>query len=449
MEYVLQMQVRRKASTNSNRGSRFLRNLSHSWNFSRRSTHVAYNNATHRRLIQPFVFLGGVLVLVLTPFLNRIPMRPILIFNLAGLGHTLMEFITYLDSEQRAATTGPTTIIYFEKRDPPAQNQFVFEIWRRLGKHRNIRLLRTSPFLWSCLSWVVFSGRTKNWLRGLHPDFSCYSSLPNELVRSLITETELHKFRDTLSRFLPSGDDPFCVVGIRDGAYYSDVTNRNSQVSDYLPTIELLLQRGHSVVRIGRPVLECLPIAHPRLFDYSTSSVTSDEMDVLLWLHASFAVGDSSGLTDAVTLLGSPVFCPTYPLDPRAFVSHANYAFATQRLRNKCSNRTLGLREVISLMNRGFNLGDERVIESLGLTTEKPDATEIRDSVEWYLDSVLGGDACALKYASELQAEMTNILASEDRDTWRHYRKDALYSATWKSMSSVIYPVSVIRLLAV
>jgi putative glycosyltransferase (TIGR04372 family) len=427
---------------------RAIRNLGAAWAASRRSTDRAFGGGFVGILFQPFVFLCGAVLLAASPVLDRLPIRRLLIFNLTALGHNIMEFITYWASLPGSEEAAATTVLYFARRKPPVTNEFIFEIWKRLGSTKNVELVRVSPFSWSVLSWIALSsGRANPWLRGLHPDFSRYTSLPRNEVRSLFTEVETQKLREALDRYLPEAAGAYCVVGIRDGAYYSDLSNRNSGVADYLPTLQLLLDRGFYVVRMGRPVLEPLPLSHPALFDYSTSEVVSDEMDVLLWAHADFAIGDSSGLTDAVALFGSRVFCPTYPLDPRAFLSHPSYSFATQRLRTISSGHDLGLQQVIELMNRGLNLGDERVLASLGLRAERPSPAEMRGSVAWFLDSVLAGDSVSLDAAHVSQAIMLDVLTKDDEDAWRHYRRDALYRESWRSMESLMYPESVQRLL--
>ena len=217
-------------------------------------------------------------------------------------------------------------------------------------------------------------------------------------------------------------------------------------MADYLPCIRYLLDRGIAVVRMGRRVLEPLPFRHPNLFDYSSSDQVGDELDVLLWAHASFAIGDSSGLTDAVALLGSPVFCPTYTLDPRAFLSNVNYSFATQRLFRPADGRYLGIGEVVALMNQGWNLGDEAALASNGLVSVHPTSEGIRDSVAWFVDVVVAQDVKALADAWALQRHMLEVLNREDCDQWRHYRRDALYRDSWPKMKSLMYPGSVLDL---
>jgi putative glycosyltransferase (TIGR04372 family) len=264
---------------------------------------------------------------------------------------------------------------------------------------------------------------------------------------SLINASEQLNLDNLLSHTIQSPAGTYCVLGIRDSGFYNDNSIRSSTIDDYLPSIEMLLELGIPVIRMGRRVLRKIPIEHPLLFDYSFSEHVNDQNDILLWANARFAFGDSTGLTGVVGSFGSPIFMPTFPLDPRSFVSNENVYFATQSLADKDLN-CLKLEEIVSLMNEGFNLGDERVLNSLGLMSIRNSPMVIHDSLQWFINIALNKSIEDIERTIVTQSKLTNFMASFDKDVYRHYRKDVLYSETWNAMVSHMWPKSINALLA-
>jgi putative glycosyltransferase (TIGR04372 family) len=267
-------------------------------------------------------------------------------------------------------------------------------------------------------------------------------------VKNSITEHELAELRAVLSSGLINPDDPYCILAIRDGNYYGDESSmRNSKVDSWVPAIESLLERGVAVVRMGRKAASPLPITHPNLCDYSFSQAINPRLDLLLFANASFAIGDSTGLLDAPFLLGCPAMCVSYPFDPRSFISDTDFYFATQTLRLNATGATLKATDVVSIMNTGVNLGDERTLDRLGLSSVIPSAFEIRESVEWFLSIVQDDDDAARASALRVQRLLLQILQEGDHGSAIHYRLDAPRPSDWRNFASTIYPGTVNKLI--
>jgi putative glycosyltransferase (TIGR04372 family) len=234
-------------------------------------------------------------------------------------------------------------------------------------------------------------------------------------------------------------------LGIRDSAYYGDIdSHRNSPPSLYLEAVNLLLARGIPVVRMGRRVSDAFPIVHKDFLDIGFEGALDDYLDVMLWAHASIAVGDSTGLTDAVALLGGKTFCASNPMDPRAFISAGNYWFAFQELREVTTGRTLKISEVVELMNEGWNIGDEGLLSDRGLVNIRMTQSEVALATEWFLSEIEEDPISAI---SDQQQALMTFLARHDRGAWLHYRKDALFGIRWLSMESKIYPGCISKVL--
>lgn len=279
----------------------------------------------------------------------------------------------------------------------------------------------------------------------MNPAFSQYSPLKNGEFLAEIRPLEAESFERYMDIRLPSWRRGYCVLGIRDSAYYGDAdSHRNSDPSHYLEAVLLLLDRGIPVVRMGRKVSEPFPIVHQDFLDLGFEGVLDDYLDVMLWANASMAVGDSTGLTDAVALLGGNTLCPNFPMDPRAFISAANYWFAFQDLKEVSTGRILKIGEVVELMNEGWNLGNEALLSDRGLENVAMTPSEIALATEWFLSEIEGGKSTPI---SDQQRALMTFLAGHDRGAWLHYRTDALFGNRWLNMESRIFPGSISKVL--
>lgn len=373
--------------------------------------------------------------------------RKTYILNLPALGHDLFELATFFNSLSDPGREGPTTIFFLTPKSGRS-NAFLMSLMMRFGVRTDVRLRRVSRAMW-CALMIVSNTRSNGFgPRHIHPDFSEFQSVPRDLC-GLIRTNEHAQHAQLLEQAFGYIPGEYCILGIRDGGHYGDSSSRNTNVALWEDAVRLLLNRGWHVVRMGRQVHEPLTVVHPRLFDYSVTEELSDRADVLLWANCSFAVGDSTGLTDAVTLLGGRTFCATFLMDPRGFISHPAYSFATQSLVSVETGEQLQLSDVVGLMNQGINLGDDDQLHAIGVRQQLPTSGQICRSLTWYLETIVVNDSRAITEAWKLEEVLLSKLATMDKDVFHHYRKDARYSYNWLDMQSLIYPGSIDELLGI
>lgn len=97
----------------------------------------------------------------------------------------------------------------------------------------------------------------------------------------------------------------YVCLHVRDGAYYDDsilAGHRNCSVNDYLDCIDYLNELGYLIIRLGAKVEERLLRKGPMVFDYATSGIRSDLLDLYLISKCQFYVGTGAGI-DAVASL--------------------------------------------------------------------------------------------------------------------------------------------------
>lgn len=382
--------------------------------------------------------------LVLSPILNRVYRRRIYLFDLSAIGHNVTEFIEFFRQVQSTQSPKKVRLLFQYSETNPTNNLFIFEIWhRRLIGFPNVRIVKIPTLLWNSL--IFFSKVNKSadsWLVPFSANYSTVSSMTKTESFSLIRKEEQSHFEYLLKEHVGLKSNKFSILGIRDNNFYRDTSIRSTNLEYYIPSIQFLLDQGIPVVRMGRRVNAPIPIRHELFFDYAISDLVNDKNDILLFINTEFAIGDSYGLNTTIAAFGSPVLMATYPLDPRSFTSNSNIYFATQSLfTNNCLK--LHLRDVVQLMNDGHNIGDERVLNALGLISVPNSPEEIKSSVSWFLDVAIKKNAGLIDETNREQHRFTRYLATHDLDKFKHYRKDALYSSSWQTMQSHIWPQSV------
>lgn len=401
-----------------------------------------------------FLLLGpvfGALILSAPVYLwlvRGITKTDLLVFNLDALGHYLMEFFGFLSRPPENGETKYVRIYFLRKRASTRANHYLLSILERLPAASKISFLPVGPLLWVVLAVVAEMAGPggSRLIQAMHPLHSRYQGLKREEIQNVIPKEEKDRFETYMDSWLPTWRNGYCVLGIRDSAYYGDFySQRNSPPELYVPAIEMLLSRGISVVRMGRIVSQAFPLTDDRFLDYGFLGHSDDYLDVMLWIHASFAIGDSTGLTDAVALLGGKTFCATYPMDPRSFLPSANYFFALQDLRELETGKSLKLVEIIELMNQGWNIGDEKQLSKRGYTASPLSGKEIATATEWFLDEIsLEANRCSFSNAQKIMIE---TLSRTDLGVLSHYRNDSLSGKNWTEMRSKIYPGSLLKIL--
>ena len=412
-----------------------------------------FNNHPNSILFVPVSMFSAMVLTLFTPLLNRFLRSKTYVFNMSAIGHDVADFIEFVHQQEPRISSQRIRFLYRFNSHNPTNNLFLFEIWKRkLVGYDNITIHKTPAIFWCIILYLVqinefFTRLPNNWLIPLTPNFSTFRSIAKSQITSLITRDEMEEFENLLKQTINTSPGAYCVLGIRDSGFYKDNSIRNSTIEDYVPSIEMLLKLGIPVIRMGRRMLKPIPIEHPLFFDYAFSEHINDRTDIMLWLHARFAFGDASGLTGVVASFGSPLFMPTYTLSPREFISNKYVFFATQSL-VKTDGERLRIAEIVALMNAGFALSDERVLNDLNLTSLSNSPIQIRESLQWFLDTALNNSNKGIEYSRVAQFKLLNFLTDNDKDIYSHYRKDVLFSKTWNSMESLIWPKSVDDLMA-
>ena len=106
-------------------------------------------------------------------------------------------------------------------------------------------------------------------------------------------------------------DKKFVCLHVRDGGYYKDGDRRsyrNSNINNYIGLIELLINKGYFVFRIGDNSASKINYENKNFINYPFTELKSEIMDLYLVKECTFYVGTPSGPYTTADLFDKPVF---------------------------------------------------------------------------------------------------------------------------------------------
>ena len=105
------------------------------------------------------------------------------------------------------------------------------------------------------------------------------------------------------------------LVYVRDRAYYNHKPSsdfRNSNIKNFIPTINYLTSKGFYVFRMGSKVDKSLNLKNNKFFDYSTNGMRSEFLDVFLAMNCYFCISTGSGFDALPMIARKPVLLVSF-----------------------------------------------------------------------------------------------------------------------------------------
>ena len=92
----------------------------------------------------------------------------------------------------------------------------------------------------------------------------------------------------------------FVCIHVRESGFLKEGNNsyhayRNADINTYLPAIQMIVERGGWVIRMGDPTMKPLP-SMDHVIDYANSDIRSDWMDIFCCAECRSILGTTSGL---------------------------------------------------------------------------------------------------------------------------------------------------------
>ncbi len=152
----------------------------------------------------------------------------------------------------------------------------------------------------------------ESWLWGAE-----YEDYTNPEIKSgwVFTPEERERGREGMKRLgLDPDKDWYVAIFARDNGWAVKNLSgmpetythfRNADINSYHEAIQLILDRGGTVVRMGAVPERALTFKHPKVIDYATLG-REDFMDVFLVAHARFFMGTPAGILDVARVFDTP-----------------------------------------------------------------------------------------------------------------------------------------------
>ena len=143
--------------------------------------------------------------------------------------------------------------------------------------------------------------------------------ISSNLPQLTFTSKELKRGNNFLDQ-LKADPQKFVCLHVRDSAYLTQAFGqqihkhdyRDSEISTYVETAEIVAEMGYTVFRMGALVKEPLVSKHPRVIDYAANGMRTEFLDIFLGAHCSFCVSTGSGWDSVPTIFRRRVMYVNY-----------------------------------------------------------------------------------------------------------------------------------------
>ena len=226
----------------------------------------------------------------------------------ARIGHLACEPALFL--ARRAETGMPNVKVWFFAEGAVC-NALLLEKWRESLPMGPGWLL--GPIYRASRRWCWLGLHPLDWPSDAHNDLRPLDGrdLPwgfddDECARGVSLLLELG---------VPAGR-PYVCLAVRDSAYLAATDRsrnwdhhnyRDSQIADYELMAARLVERGYSVIRMGRIVDREFKVGISAVIDYANSSMRSDFADLWLFANCAFCISTATGMDALATMQGRPL----------------------------------------------------------------------------------------------------------------------------------------------
>lgn len=175
---------------------------------------------------------------------------------------------------------------------------------------------------------------------------------------------------------------PIVLVFCRDGNYHKSTKNdiRNSDSEALIPSINFLLKRGYTVIRIGRQIDKLVsPSKSGQFLNYQESKLQSDYVEIELIRNATFILSSNSGINHLQQCFQTPILLHNFT--PAGLVpSHNNCRFIMKKYTKNKKIVPFGNLETSILLSE-----DIEKLSGLGYSLHDNSSTEILSLVKNYV----------------------------------------------------------------
>ena len=218
------------------------------------------------------------------------------------------------------------------------------------------------------------------------------------------SSTERKNAQSALRKMGIKEDRPFVCLVARHGGE-QDSSLRNRSIEDFESSVEALMQRGITVVRMGSKDSPPLRSLSPLVIDYANSEHKSELVDIYLLAHCHFIISTMSGPDAMALAFRRPALYIDIAHYSLCFTGSSLTTWTPAKIVRSNNKQPLSLREVFNT-GAGYFWKDSQ-FASAGLEVLRSTPDEIRNYVMEMMDrlAATGGASESL-----LQAEYRKVM---------------------------------------
>ena len=224
--------------------------------------------------------------------------------------------------------------------------------------------------------------------------------------------------REWLESLGISEDSAFVCFHARDSAYLDAVLPpltitgdwryhdfRDSDIRDYVPAVQSLVERGYYALRMGAIVKEPLDANHPRIIDYATHGRT-DFLDIYLGANCRFFICSTNGIYSIPMSFRRPVAYVNWVPLGIAPTWGPKDLFIPKKLWSRAERRLLSFKEILDSRIGLFQNGS--LYEEHGIDVVENSPEEIT-ALATEMDERLNGSWLGTEEDEELQQRFWSL----------------------------------------
>ena len=201
-------------------------------------------------------------------------------------------------------------------------------------------------------------------------------------------EEKLPKSNNKEINEIIKGDRPIALIANRDSYWVGNGQAwRDSKINEFIPTIEYLLGKGYSVIRINS-YSEPLQYASPFYLDFSGNRDLTANDQILVARKASILVGGDTGIVGVCQMLSHLPTLLVNGADWRPHVPWGNVILAPKHLeiKDKSKIRSLETGNILEFIFPKQGIWSYDMAESHGLSVEELSPNQILEATKEFIE---------------------------------------------------------------
>ncbi|MFC1665000.1 TIGR04372 family glycosyltransferase [Pseudomonadota bacterium] len=283
------------------------------------------------------------------------------------------------------------------------------------------RVLYISPFV-ELLSWINrrLPGGDGHILEFLSQDRDIHNRMYNTQPHLTFSHREKMLGKGYIDKTTLGNKAPYICFVARDSAYLDRIqprrdwsyhSYRDSDIDNYVPAMEALVERGNNVFRMGYEVKKALCSDNLKIIDYATNGDRTDFLDIYLAANCRFFVSNGTGIDDIAQIFRRPIVNVNCLPIEHVRSWNPNHISIFKKLWLRDEKRFMSFRETFETGAGRFERSEE--YEQIGVDIVDNTSEEIA-AVVGEMDARLNGSWRPTEEDRELQKTFWNMLPKGD-----------------------------------